>query len=694
MLELIKINIENLASIKKQTYYFKKELATIIGINKDTSNINLDISDNELIKVPLINLKSNGSGKTTIIEALHICLLGSCIREKINLRDLIRYGEKSMKIELVCKNSQLKLSKIRISREIFKDKNKISKIEIFEQKEGEEEKLLPKTSSEGMDNYILNYYIGLSKEDIDNFFIIQRDKFKSFISLSDQKKKEILSRFTGISNFGFIEDKLNEEIKQLLQNKEDKLKEIAKIEGQKESYEEIIDNIPNKENFEKEKQNKIIKIESDINTKYVESKNKEKEILQLNKELNNLNEDFIFWDKRQQRYKEYISVNSLESQFLKLKKNKKDINEEIKEIEEAIEIANNLIKEEKGSLDKIEIVINKYKNLLKHLIKCPNCKFEFNPSDNTSKEDINKDIKNEEKKKEKYNTKIQEIKEDLNELNNFLKSKKLCLEEINTKIEALNNRKDRILNIGNYIDNQIFNITNSINKKKNDIKNNKSSIEFNEDTIKNYRNKIQQIQNENFESVVQDIKKYQININKLKKEIEKKEIEKENIEKEIQLSKDSILNYNLFKNYIYNKIILQIEYIANNYLHNFSDLIIQIKGNKTLADGKSIRDEINCLINRKGQEISYFLLSSGEKAFIDISFILTFQKILNTTSNNGLDFLILDEITGCIDTANQEELLQAINIIKKPILFITHIPTISNFNTTYIIKENNISKII
>ena len=54
----------------------------------------------------------------------------------------------------------------------------------------------------------------------------------------------------------------------------------------------------------------------------------------------------------------------------------------------------------------------------------------------------------------------------------------------------------------------------------------------------------------------------------------------------------------------------------------------------------------------------------------------------------------MDEITGAVDCANQEELLQAISVIKESILFITHIPTISDFNTTYIIKENNISRIV
>lgn len=694
MLELIGIKINNLASIKEQSYYFKNELATIVGINKDTSDINFDITDEELIKLPLINLKSNGSGKTTIIEALHIGLIGSCIREKVNLRDLIRDGETSFKIELFCKNTQLNLTKIRIIREIFSDKNKTSRIEIFEQKEGEEEKKVPKTSSEGMDSYILNNYIGLSKEDIDNFFIIQRDKFKSFLSLSDQKKKEILSRFTGISNFEFVEKELNEEIKSWCQDKENKEKEISKIEGQKDSFEEILADSPDLNIFEKRKQERVDKIEVEMKDKTEEIKRRKQSNLFLKEEIIVLKENLLFWENRQQRFINYTNTHSFEKQFSNLRKEKGEINEEIKEIEEAIEGAKDLKKDKKESVDKVKILVNKYKNLLKNLIQCPHCKFEFNPSDNTSKKDINNNIDIELEKENKFDKEIEEIENDLTNLGELLQEKKKVLKEVGTKIDALNSRKDRISDIGNCINDEIKTIKNKCNSKNEQIEVNNTFINFTKNAIEDYEKQIKNIQKEDFESVVQNIKKYKDNIKNLEKDIEEKTKEKNNLEKMILLSQDSILNYGLFKNYLYNKVILQIESLVNNYLNHFSDLSVQIKGNKILADGKSIRDEINCLISRKGQEISYFLLSSGEKAFIDISFILTFQKILNSTSNNGFDFLILDEITGTLDSSNQEELLQTIATLKKPILLITHIPTISDFNTTYIIKENNVSKII
>ena len=114
-------------------------------------------------------------------------------------------------------------------------------------------------------------------------------------------------------------------------------------------------------------------------------------------------------------------------------------------------------------------------------------------------------------------------------------------------------------------------------------------------SIKNFEKQIESIEKETFESAVQNIKKYKDNIKKIDKDIKVKSEERDNIDKQIQLSKDSILNYGLFKNYLYNKIILQIECVVNNYLQNFSDLSVQIKGNKTLADGKSVRDEITRL---------------------------------------------------------------------------------------------------
>ena len=93
MLQLLQINIANLASIKSGTYYFKDGLDIIIGMNKDTSSIEIkDFTLEQLLELSNLLISSNGSGKSMIIEALNLCLFGGPVRPKINTRELIRKG--------------------------------------------------------------------------------------------------------------------------------------------------------------------------------------------------------------------------------------------------------------------------------------------------------------------------------------------------------------------------------------------------------------------------------------------------------------------------------------------------------------------------------------------------------------------------------------------------------------------------
>lgn len=85
MLQLLQLNIENLASIKSATYNFKSCLDVIVGMNKDTAPIELkDFSLEQLLELMNINIPSNGSGKSMIIEALNLCLFGLPIRPPWN----------------------------------------------------------------------------------------------------------------------------------------------------------------------------------------------------------------------------------------------------------------------------------------------------------------------------------------------------------------------------------------------------------------------------------------------------------------------------------------------------------------------------------------------------------------------------------------------------------------------------------
>lgn len=140
--------------------------------------------------------------------------------------------------------------------------------------------------------------------------------------------------------------------------------------------------------------------------------------------------------------------------------------------------------------------------------------------------------------------------------------------------------------------------------------------------------------------------------------------------------------------------IFNIEQIVNFYLQKFSDLSVEIKGQKLLSDGKTQRDEINVIVKRNSQELNYFLMSSGEKIGIDLSFILTFQHILNTTckSGGGLNSLELDEVLGSLDSYSLSKITKTLNSLNKSITLISHVPINlfeENIDNTYIIKEND-----
>lgn len=695
MLELQELRIKNLASISSDIYYFKSNLDVIVGMNLDTSPIEIrDYSLEQLKCLNNLNISSNGSGKSMIIEALNLCLFGVPIRPKILTRDLVRKGEEEAEIELICKNDFLDLPKIRIIRKIFTNKNKSTLTKIFETKNGEEIEVV-KSSSTEIDKYILEHYISLSKEDIINFFLIQKDRYVPFLLLPDNKKKEILSKFTGISDYFFVEAKLEDNISSYEKDNIDLDKDISKIEGKKEIYSKNLEEIPSQEDFEKENKQEIINLE---NLK----KKEEEKIFSKEKEKKDIYEDIKYFENLLNHWKER------EEKFQKIKKDRenhplekkrKDLSNQLnkkekflEEIEESYKEAKSILDSENQNYENINSLVKKLKSLLKNLIQCPNCKYEFNPSDNKSKQEIEKDLDENNKSLKDKNKVIEDLNKDIEGLEKLKKKTEKEIESLKEKISFNKNSIRKALSWEFFIKDCISTYKSKISNLKSDESTLNSDISSFKDKIKKYDSQIKELKEEKYNILIQEKKNIEKNIKDCELEIESKEKDKNENLKQIQLNKDSKICFNNFKNYLFNKMLFNIENLVNNYLSKFSDFIIEIRGSKVLADGKSQRDEINCIIKRDGKEINYFTLSSGEKAGIDIAFILTFQNILNTSSENGLNFLCLDEITG-IDAYNQDKILNPLIQINKPIIYISHVSISPEIKATYLIKKNNTTKI-
>lgn len=695
MLELNKIRIKNLASIEDCSMEIKN-LNVIIGINKDTIDENLKNLDfQQLREISLSRnlLSSNGSGKSMIIEAINLCLFGAPIRPKVNTRELIRNDEDSCEIELFCKNSYLKLENIRIYRKFFKSPNKTTIIKIFEQKENEEEIEIPK-SSISFDSYILNNYINLSKEDIQDFFIVQNERYIPFLLLSDTKKKEILSKLVGLNRYENIIPNISSEIEEYQNKINQKEKDSAKLLGKKENYQEQINSFPTKEEFKKNIKKEIEDLELKISLIKKENKNiKDIELFNLNNQREKFNKLLIHWDERNSKLEKFIKKNIYLNKKEELISDKKELEISINELKEGLDEANKSLNSEEKSLNKLSVLDDKFKTLLSNLITCPKCKHKFNPKDNKSQQDIKEEQQNNNSKIINQNKIIKEITKDINELEKIQKENIETNKILDTLIKENKSKLKQIDRIKDFIENIIKSYTNQIENIENKIKNKENKIELNNKLIIDINSNIKDKENEGYSSIIKLKKELEEKIKNIDKEIKFINSENQKDKNIIQNLKDTVLTYTNVKNYIYNKVIFNIECIVNSYLEKFGNLIVKIRGNKILADGKTSRDEISCVLLRNGQETSYFTMSSGEKAYVNIAFILTFQKILNSISTNGLNFLVLDEITGNVDSYNQNKILQVLNDLNKPILFVSHVNVDSKFKSIFILKENGTSNI-
>ena len=123
---------------------------------------------------------------------------------------------------------------------------------------------------------------------------------------------------------------------------------------------------------------------------------------------------------------------------------------------------------------------------------------------------------------------------------------------------------------------------------------------------------------------------------------------------------------------------------------------VLMEGYKTLADGKTQREEISTFIYKRGNlDGSFSRHSSGEKGLLSIATIIAFQDLINHSSpSGGLNLLQLDEIVESVDSDGIEDIVYCLSNLKRTVELITH----ANYNNlqvpkTLFIKENGITTI-
>jgi DNA repair exonuclease SbcCD ATPase subunit len=130
----------------------------------------------------------------------------------------------------------------------------------------------------------------------------------------------------------------------------------------------------------------------------------------------------------------------------------------------------------------------------------------------------------------------------------------------------------------------------------------------------------------------------------------------------------------------------QLESTINYYLAELSDgqfqIIFRLNGEK-----------LNIVVANNGKETPIETVSGGEFGRIQTSILLAIRNILSKIGGSKVNILFLDEITGVLDAAGKERLVDILMQEDANTFFISHDFEHPLIEKIQIVKQNNISKI-
>lgn len=232
MWNLTQIKAVNIVSFHQLDMSVEQEVATLIfGQNLDNDN-----------------QKANGSGKSSLIEAIAFGITGETLR-KVKTDEIINDEYDDARVVLSFSNDYLNEDFV-IDRTISRNKSQSVHCTV----NGKE---VVQASVLDYNKYILEK-IGLTKDDIYANYILCRNKYKSFFDSSDKDKKEIINRFSnGIlvdESIERLQEDINEAHAGLLVEENNYSKATGKLDA---VIDQIAVAIEKKDEFERNKEANI-----------------------------------------------------------------------------------------------------------------------------------------------------------------------------------------------------------------------------------------------------------------------------------------------------------------------------------------------------------------------------------------------------------------------------------------------------
>lgn len=688
----VSLKIVNLFSHEDSTFDFVNNQTTLVsGLNKTDSNV-----------------QSNGSGKTSILDCISISIIGEPLRD-ISKKEIVRNGEKSGTVILTLKNNVLG-KELMISSEI--NATKSSKALIWEN--GQLNDQLKDLEAKESYKYILKE-IGISKEDLINYFLISKDSYQSFFLNGDIAKKEIINRFSKANTVDAVAPLMEEDINKLNVS-------ITKFKNQFEANAGVLTHL--EEGINKEKLESSIEQTRQLTIKALEEEKEvvlkkceevpdlmEAKVVEIDSQDAIITNKVAIGEELSLRKKGVeVKIQDHEDDINKINKEQDEleesyrpkfdkINEDIKKVEVDIKENNQLIKDCDKNIAEIDSV-------LAGKIQCPKCEEEFILKDKTY--DITTAIVN---KKE-----LESVKKDLQDINIELESDIVDFQEdIRLLKVELDKEDSSLVEKKTGFKKSLRELEVSLTQIKKEISENDTVLISENKKLKNLNSELEEIEGSldkyevqitNFDKAIETelAKEYPDNAVETKKKIET--LQEQNVElndkiEKLTSEKNSIeewqVRFKQFKSFLANSSISAIEEMTNYFLLKMkTNLTVQIDGYRELSN-KKLKEEITTLVTRDGLNgESFSKFSGGEKARVDIAAILAMQKIINLASNGGgLNLLFIDEILESVDALALTGIVKALSELDQTIFLITHVEqNMFDCNKLLVEKTNGISKIV
>lgn len=300
MWKLSGIEIRNIVSFREASLQIEQGVATMIfGRNEDNAS-----------------QPCNGSGKSSLIEAIAFALTGEQLRKVKSVEEIINDCANEAYVFLSLTNDYDN-TELTIERTLSRTAPQVIECHKYDAsgKEIEKDKTIQPTVAD-YNKFILNE-IGLSKDDIYNNYILCDNKYESFFDCSDKNKKEIINRF---SNGVIIDDsiaKLQADMVPVAEALDSAKLSVSKINGSISAIGQELENAAAKQaDSELERKDKISKLKESIKAA--------REVIESKQEATQASEDRL------------KALNQLQSQLTGMEESEKSVSEAYNDIQAMI----------------------------------------------------------------------------------------------------------------------------------------------------------------------------------------------------------------------------------------------------------------------------------------------------------------------------------------------------------------------